>query len=320
MERAAAFARCTFGFTIMKGGDMARPAPSVRRLAAIMRFLAERPDEAFSLSEIARSTDLSAATAHSMLLGLADEGLLLRDPRSKKYSLGPLLVRLGEAAASRPHDVVTLARDELHDVAQSLGRQATLTRVVGGHILIVAKEGDPGPWGMSVQIGQRLPMTPPLGSVFVAWASRTAIERWLRSVSGTPSQLSLQRCSEALSTVRRRGYAVSLNVGDTQRSLLHRAGGVEAHPDLDELLESSYFVDQVDDDQTYALRQLAAPVFDSTGEVTVALSINYLGDTRTGREISQDAAALVGAADRVTVAIHGSRPARRPVPLQEDSP
>jgi DNA-binding IclR family transcriptional regulator len=287
---------------------MARPAPAVRRVSAILRFLADRPDESFSLSEIARAADLSAATAHAMLQGAADEGLLLRDPRSKKYSLGPLLVRLGEAAASRRDDVVTLARDELRRVASSLGRQATLTRVVGNHILVVAKEGDPGPWGMGVQIGQRLPMTPPLGSIFVAWSSRAVVERWLQSVDGNPSALALQRCTEALSFVRSRGYAVSLNLSDTHRGLMPGAGE-RLDPGLDELLVSSYFVNEVDDDQPYALRQLAAPVFDSACEVTVALSINYLGDSRTGREISQDAEALLEAAGRVTIAVHGTAPA-----------
>lgn len=298
---------------------MARPAPAVRRIAGIMAFLADRPDETFSLSEIARANDLSPATAHAMLMGLAEEGLLLRDPRSKKYSLGPLLVRLGSAAAARRNDVVTLAREQLRAVSTSVGRQATVTRVVGGHILIMATEGDPGPWGMSLQVGQRLPMAPPLGSVFVAWSPKPVIERWLCAVTGAPSREALERCADALATVRRRGWAVSLNVSEAHRGLSPRMSSGDLHPGLGELLESSYFLNEVDDEQAYPLRQVSAPVFDANGEVTVALSITYVGESRTGRDISHDAQVLLAAADGVTAAIHGSPPIRRSAATQEDA-
>ncbi|MET0930635.1 MAG: helix-turn-helix domain-containing protein [Aeromicrobium sp.] len=283
---------------------MPRPAPSVHRIVAVLDLLAEDPERSRTLTEIVREADINAATAHSTLSALVEEGLLLRDPDSKRYSLGPTLVRLGAAAASRSDDIVSRARAELRTLNLDLGLQTTATRVVGDHIVIEAREGDPGPWGMTVQVGQRMPFAPPLGSVFLAWSTDEQVSAWLRMADAPASAATIQRCLHALTAVRDRGYAVALNVA-AARSTLDRK---DQHPGLSELMESAYFLDDVVEDQQYGLRQVAAPIFDVTGRVALSLAVMYFGEMRTGQEIRQEAQRIVAAADRVTTAIHGSHP------------
>lgn len=93
-------------------------------MAAVLEFMAARPDERFTLSELARGCKLNKATAHSLLNELTGAGLLLRHPGEKRYSLGPRLVTIGLAAeqvfrdgalADGPHELVPL-RDEHREV------------------------------------------------------------------------------------------------------------------------------------------------------------------------------------------------------------
>jgi DNA-binding IclR family transcriptional regulator len=287
--------------------EMARPAPSVHRIVAVLDLLAQDPDRALTLTEIVRDAQVNAATAHSMLSALTDEGLLLRDPHTKRYSLGPTLVRLGDAAASRQDDVVERARDELRILTAELGLQSTATRVVGRHIVIEAREGDPGPWGMTVQVGQRMPFAPPLGSVFLAWSSDEEVGSWLRTADVPASAAVVERCLHALAAVRHRGYAVNLNVAAARNTLDHQG----LHPGLSELVQSAYFLDDVVEDEQYSLRQVAAPIFDVGGRVVLSVAVMYAGETRSGQEIRREAATIVAAADRVTASIHGARPAQQ---------
>lgn len=77
---------------------MARPSPGARRVAAVLEFLASCPDDRFTLSELARACQLNKATAHAMLVEMTASGLLRRHPEDKRYSLGPRLVHIGQAA------------------------------------------------------------------------------------------------------------------------------------------------------------------------------------------------------------------------------
>ena len=77
---------------------MARPAPGADRSVAVLELLADHPDERFTLSEVARRCGLNKATAHALLSALTAHGILLRHPEEKRYSLGPRLIAIGDAA------------------------------------------------------------------------------------------------------------------------------------------------------------------------------------------------------------------------------
>jgi len=72
-----------------------KPSPAVLRAVDVLEFLATRPADAPTMSEIARRTGLNKATCQSVLLALAERGYVLRDASSLGYSLGPVLIPLG---------------------------------------------------------------------------------------------------------------------------------------------------------------------------------------------------------------------------------
>jgi DNA-binding IclR family transcriptional regulator len=282
---------------------MARPAPAVQRIVAILEYLAQSPDTPRNLSQIARAADLNSATAHSTLAALTQEGLLVRDPGTKRYALGPTLARLGAAAAARVDDVIDIARPHLRALNEQFGLQVSATRVAGEHIVIEAREGEPGPWGMTVQVGQRMRLAPPLGSVFLAWAPDADVDAWVKKTPDPASEELTAACLDALAAVRERGYAVALNSPTRARE-----DALNAPAGLTELINNAYFLREVVPEREYVLRQIAAPIFNADGRVALSIAVMYGGEIRTGQEIVSDAAQIVASANRVTAAIHGTPP------------
>lgn len=71
---------------------------SIGRAADILRVVASAESTGFGLADIAQQAGLEKPTAHRILRRLVDESLLVQDPATRNYHLGPLLYELGLAA------------------------------------------------------------------------------------------------------------------------------------------------------------------------------------------------------------------------------
>ena len=165
---------------------MAGRSPAVDRAVAVLNHLAAAPRQRFTLSELARDLDLNKATAHALLATLVDVGYLVRHDDDKSYALGPALIALGNAAlASSP--AATLAQEPMDRLAQELDLSVVASAAIGGEIVILASAGTPRPLGINVQPGLRMPLVPPLGTVFVAWSGTARSTRGSTGWGPTPA-------------------------------------------------------------------------------------------------------------------------------------
>src|ERR687891_2173201 len=171
---------------------MARRAPAVERSIAVLNFLAARPNDRFTLSEIARAADLNKATLHAILGALTESGFVLREEERKTYSLGPALVALGGAAVEA-NPAVQLALPHMEALSSELGLDCVASTAIEDQIVILARTASRRPFGINVEPGQRLPLSPPLGTVFVAWSSNERIEQYLSKVGPVASKERLER-------------------------------------------------------------------------------------------------------------------------------
>lgn len=280
---------------------MARSAPSIDRTVALLNFLASHPDEAFSLSDLSRRVGIAKPTAHAMLAALTGAGYLLRHPGEKTYALGPALVAVGAAAAARELDLVGYARDEMRRLADELDVEVVASAAVGEEIVMLARAGEPEPFGVRLDVGQRLPLVPPLGTVFVAWSSPEDIDRWLRRVGASATESDLGRYRAAVDAVRRRGYLVGLEAAGRERT-----GGTPTADLVEELGHQEYVLLELEQAARYRPSHMAAPVFGSDGSVVLALTlIGFRGQLRVER-VPEIGERLLDAARTVTKAIGGS--------------
>jgi len=296
-----------------------RPAPGAERVVAVLNFLAAHPDESFTLSELARRLDLNKATCHALLMTLTQAGSLLRHPTRMNYTLGPALVALGSAAQGQ-FQAVDFARDEMRTLAEELGLECVASTVVGDEIVILSRSGSPLPFGASVSLGQRLPLVPPLGTIFMAWAAPEDIDGWLQRQHSWATEEQLDRYQAVLTAVRRRGYSVSLDADarvQLGQALAELADDSRSQPVrgmlerlLDELSRDDYFLIDVDPHATYKVNTMGAPVFGPDGRVELGLFLVGFRGRLSGEEVAEHGERLVQAARSVTKAIHGAEPDR----------
>jgi DNA-binding IclR family transcriptional regulator len=288
---------------------VARRAPAVERSIAVLNFLAAHPEERFTLSEIARSTDLNKATLHAILGALTESGFVLREEERKTYGLGPALVALGGAAVEA-NPAVQLSLPHMEVLSNELGLDCVASTAIEDQIVILARTSSRRPFGIMVEPGQRLPLAPPLGTVFVAWSSQAEIDRWLAKVGPSASKADIQRYRQAVETVRGRGYSLGLGGEPVPRSERESTKGRPRtlEDNVRSIRVDEYALIELDHSSTYQLNHIGAPVFSASGRVSLALFlIGFQGDIAAG-EVPRYAERLRYACTAVTEKIGGREP------------
>lgn len=117
---------------------------------------------ALMLRDLAAGAGMSAAKAHRYLVSFQRMGLVVQDPVSTRYDLGPAALRLGLASLARI-DAVKLARERI---------PALLAET--GHTLAIAVWGNHGPTMVHwAEAPQTVPVTLRLGDVMPLLTSAT---------------------------------------------------------------------------------------------------------------------------------------------------
>ena len=299
---------------------MTRGSPSVDRAVGVLAMLSGSPERSFTLAEIVRGTELSKATCHALLASLVEARLLLRHPAGPSYRLGPGLIALGEAAR-RGFPELPFAEDEMRALGTELGLECLASAVVDGEIVILAKEGVPMPPSVSAAIGQRVPLAPPLATIFFAWSDEATILRAFGAGPLTPSYRA------ALRAVRERGFAVGLEnparerLGRTYAARLARGQltGEQTTELVRALADEDYQLIDVAAHSSYWLSHLAAPVFDASGKVSLALTLVGFTAPMEAHAVHHIGRQLRAAADQITLAVHGAPLAVAADPVPEEA-
>jgi DNA-binding IclR family transcriptional regulator len=237
---------------------MPRPALAATRALAVLDFLAAHPTDEFTLSDLATELDVNVSSMHAVLGVLADEGYVVRTPRLRTYSLGPSVVALGSGALER-HPAIDHARDEARRLSDELDLGVAITALAGDDIVFLARVGEHRAREVAVHVGQRIPLVPPLGAVFVAWLDD---EPWLARAHDRAQMQAL------LDGVRTRGWAVSLETGSVDDLMTELADGT------------------FDTARTYDVVMIAAPVFGPRGDALVAMTLLGLEPGLTAAQIA----------------------------------
>ena len=127
----------------------------------LLNALSEAPG-ALMLRDLAAAAGMSAAKAHRYLVSFQRMGLVVQDPVSTRYDLGPAALRLGLASLSRIV-AVKLARERMD-----------LLIAETGHTLAIAVWGNQGPTMVHwIEAPQTVPVTLRLGDVMPLLTSAT---------------------------------------------------------------------------------------------------------------------------------------------------
>lgn len=222
------------------------------------------------LRDIAQQADMPPAKAHRYLVSLIRAGLVMQDPASSHYDLGPFALSIGMAAVNRI-DRIRLGLQAIAALRNSINETTALAVWASGGPVIVRWERPRRPITVNVVTGVQVDLlSSASGLVFAAWLPESQVlpllQEELRRQPADAPQRSLAEVREQLAHIRQQG-AVSVREN-------YFASGVQA---------------------------LGAPVFNFRNEITMALVVvgiagmSDLGEDSAAMQALQQAARTLSA-------------------------
>ena len=258
----------------------------------LLNALSEAPG-ALMLRDLAAAAGMSAAKAHRYLVSFQRMGLVMQDPLSTRYDLGPAALRLGLASLSRL-DGVRLARERV---------PALLAQT--GHTVAIAVWGNQGPTMVHwAEAPQTVPVTLRLGDVMPLLTSATG------------------RCFAAFMAGDGRDAQRIAPMIRSELALLKKLP--ESDPSTRDLPRSPQAVQaMLDDARQHGMARVVnsllpgvggfcAPVFDAQGHIALGLVVLGSVTTLDTDWQGKPACALLAAARQLSADLGGGSPAPGP--------
>ena len=300
---------------VAEAGRMAgvpRPSPQTDRVVAVIELLAGREAGA-TMTEIARALDVNQASCVHMLAALAASGFVVREP-DRRYHVGPALVHPGRVAEAR-YSLLAAARPEMAALAAEFEVACFAFAPDRDHARLVHYAWPAGQPAPGVRLGETVPLTPPLGMVFVAWGAEAAFDAWLALAPGADADLAA-RLRVHRGAIRELGFVVETSAPPTQQSDLAQVLDDRASPYRDGQLHrllaghgaGEFLLTDLDDARDHSVSGIGAPIFDAAGQVVLSFNLVAFTGALSGPTISRIGAAARAAADLVTSAIGGTQP------------
>ena len=216
-------------------------SPSVDRALRVLVVLANHGD-GMGVSELARALNVAKSSLYVVLSTLEQHDFIVKDPATKRYTLGPQLLVLGLAYVQR----INLLKEFqalAPEVARECGETVQLAILRGRNVLYIGKQEGTQPVRLASEVGSELPAhTTALGKSLLAGLTEEEIDKLYEGVvleKRTARSIdNVEDLNRELADVRDKGYAVDR--GET----------------LDDL------------------RCVGAPVYDAQGNVVAAVSIS----------------------------------------------
>ena len=190
---------------------MASPSGGVQSLSRALDLLEVMADagEPVALSQLAADTGLPLATIHRLVRALLDRGYVRQDA-NRRYSLGPGLLRLGDAANRM---VASWAVPQLRQLVREIGETANLAMFDQDSVVYLAQVPSPHSMRMFTEVGRRvLPHCTGVGKALLAQIPDDRVGE-IVARTGMPAQTvntltSADALLAELAAIRRRGFAV----------------------------------------------------------------------------------------------------------------
>jgi DNA-binding IclR family transcriptional regulator len=265
-------------------------------------FLAAFPERGFTMSEIVRATKINVASCHAVLATLVEAGYLTRCPHQRTYTLGRILVAIGEAAL-QAQPVISRAKAAAERLNRDLDLPVQLSTVVNDEVVALFSLADASGRGLRMRAGERLPLVAPIGAPFVAWASEEEISAWIGRHTGPRNRKLASMWRHTLDLTRRRGYQAAFRAPNSPEiaslmSALASGGTVPNYKDEVLRLINSFEhelvqPETIEPDEIYNILLISAPIFDQTGQALFNLSLIDLPTSLKGSTIASYADRLV---------------------------
>lgn len=181
---------------------------SVERTFELLELMADAGGEV-SLSDLSESSGLPLPTIHRIMRTLVGTGYARQQP-SRRYALGPRLIRLGETAS---RTLGTWARPYLAELAEATGETANMAVLDGEQVVYVAQVPSRHAMRMFTEVGRRVDAhTTAVGKAVLAALPEETVTQMLNRTGMPPKTentiSTIGAMHDELARIRRLGYAL----------------------------------------------------------------------------------------------------------------
>ncbi|MCF6246516.1 MAG: IclR family transcriptional regulator [Desulfobacula sp.] len=185
-------------------------APIVKKAFMILNAVS-KSSLGLRISEISTQLDISKSTVHGITAALEDQGAIVRDSVSKRYSIGITLMELGKAAYERI-DFKNIARPIMEELMEQCKESVFLGVRNGNSVTVIDIVESRKDFKITSPIGTALPlMAGATGKLFIAQMDKKDRDKYLHAnplVRYTPNTIVDQKkYEEELIKVRETGIA-----------------------------------------------------------------------------------------------------------------
>jgi IclR family transcriptional regulator, acetate operon repressor len=181
---------------------------SVDRVFGLLEHLADG-DGSLTLSELAARSALPMPTIHRLIRFLVSQGYVRQDP-AKRYTIGPRMIWLGEAASRMLRSWATPVLTRLVD---EFGETTNMAMLEGDGVIYVAQVPSPRAMRMFTEVGRFvMPHCTGVGKAIMSTMSDDEVTALLQR-TGMPARTEhtitdVDAMLAELATIREAGYAV----------------------------------------------------------------------------------------------------------------
>jgi IclR family acetate operon transcriptional repressor len=180
---------------------------SVERTFELLELMADAGGEV-GLSQLAEVSALPLPTIHRIMRTLVNGGYVRQQP-SRRYALGPRLIRLGETAGRA---LGAWARPYLASLTDAVGETANMAVLDGDQVVYVAQVPSPHSMRMFTEVGRRVDVhCTAVGKAVLAELPADAVGQLLARAGMRPQTeqtiVDPEEFQRELATIRERGYA-----------------------------------------------------------------------------------------------------------------
>lgn len=202
---------------IMKGKETKAKytAPSVVATFEILSFLSKNRNNNSTLTEISKGLDINHSTCYRILQTLVNLNVLKYDKETKRFSLGPYLIVLGNKAAESL-DYIRIAKDYLKKISELTKVTTAIAQRVGDEWIYIDREISESPYSVNINVGQRFPLNAGATSkVILSYLSDEERNEILDRIGlrqyTKHTVIDKEEILKELSEIKLQGYAISHN-------------------------------------------------------------------------------------------------------------
>lgn len=224
-----------------------------------------------------------------------------------RFSTGPMVIA-SERETLRYARLAEIAREEIEALACACQLECSLVAPVGNDAVYVAVADHSPERRASGRLGARVPVTPPLGTLFVGEPNALPQSSWLSRL-GKASPETYDQALAKLERVRARGWSAAL-VGKLTSDELEQALVTYSNPERTPEQERHFLScvatmfdlhepEELRADTRYDVLQLSVPVRKAGGEVVLALRLGALPAQLPGSTLHDYLQRLQSTASRI---------------------